>query len=129
MNGMKEGAGEDPFADNESASPEPTEQDDTTDPNTDPKSSNVRQTNRRQMQIPYKLRRDGVQDGRNRVPLFLQEDTKRAERNALRELEERFDSNVSLTDLREAFVKVGLQHLDEVEDNLERWGYGITFDE
>ena len=129
MNGMKEGAGEDPFADNESVSPEPTEQTDTNDQNTDSKSANVRQTNRQQMQIPYKLRRNGVQDGRNRVPLFLQEDTKRAERDALRELEERFDGNVSLTDLREAVVKVGLQHLDEVEDNLERWGYGITFDE
>ena len=129
MNGMKEGAGEDPFADNESASPEPTEQTDTNNQNTGSNSPNVRQTNRQQMQIPYKLRRNGVQDGRNRVPLFLQEDTKRAERDALRELEERFDGNVSLTDLREAVVKVGLQHLDEVEDNLERWGYGITFDE
>ena len=30
------------------------------------------QRSQRQMQIPYKFRRDGVQDGRNRVPLFLQ---------------------------------------------------------
>jgi hypothetical protein len=80
------------------------------------------------MQIPYKYRRDSVQDGRNRVPLFLQPETKTAEREALRELEERFDDNVSLTDLREALVKVGLEHLDKTEESLEEWGYGMTFD-
>nr|WP_233274848.1 hypothetical protein [Haladaptatus cibarius] len=80
------------------------------------------------MQIPYKFRRDGVQDGRDRVPLFLQKDTKSAERDALRELEERFDDDVSLTDLREALMKVGLRHLDEAEVHLEEWGYGMTFD-
>ncbi|WP_231187570.1 hypothetical protein [Haladaptatus sp. DYF46] len=80
------------------------------------------------MQIPYKFRRDGVQDGRDRVPLFLQKDTKSAERDALRELEDRFDDDVSLTDLREALMKVGLQHLDEAEGHLEEWGYGMTFD-
>ncbi|MEF8789393.1 MAG: hypothetical protein V5A61_04655 [Haloarculaceae archaeon] len=62
------------------------------------------------------------------MPLFLQEETKRAEREALRELEERFNADVSLTDLREALVKVGLGRLDEVEDQLEEWGYGMTFD-
>lgn len=128
MNGMKEGAGEDPFADNGSESSNPTDQEKTVDTNAESKATDERQTGRQRMQIPYKFRRDGVQDGRSRVPLFLQEDTKRAERDALRELEERFDSNVSLTDLREALVKVGLQHLDEAEDNLEKWGYGMTFD-
>lgn len=78
---------------------------------------------------PTKFRRDGVQDGRDRFPLFLQEDTKRAEREVLREREGRFDDDISLTDLREALVKVGLQHLDEVERHLEEWGYGMTFDE
>ena len=129
MNGMKEGAGEDPFADNESDSSNPTEQEKTGDTNAESKATDARQTGQQQIQIPYKFRRDGVQDGRSRVPLFLQEDTKRAERDALRELEERFNNNVSLTDLREALVKVGLQHLDEAEDNLEQWGYGMTFDD
>lgn len=132
MTGMKEGAGEDPFAEeDESAEPEPDSDADDTDPST----SSVTETTERQstaeqqMQIPYKFRRDGVQDGRDRVPLFLKEETKRAERDALRELEERFDDNVSLTDLREALVKTGLEHLDEVESQLEGWGYGMTFDD
>jgi len=81
------------------------------------------------MQIPYKFRRDGVKDGRNRVPLFLHEETKRDERDALRQIEGRFGENVSLTDLREALVKAGLENLDAVEVTLEEWGYGMTFEE
>lgn len=149
MTGMKEGAGEDPFAEEPSTasstgveSPEEEEKEEEQEKNTrsaadsaagasgtddpDPRGS---ASQRQSVQIPYKFRRDGVQDGRGRVPLFLQEETKNAERDALRELEERFEANVSLTDLREALVKVGLDNLDDVERHLEEWGYGMTFDE
>ncbi|WP_458190897.1 hypothetical protein [Haladaptatus sp. NG-WS-4] len=136
MTGMKEGAGEDPFAEDATSSgADSTEQaDDTDTTDTEPttETSNTtrsQQSGQRTIQIPYKFRRDGVQDGRDRVPLFLHGETKTAERDALRELEERFDDDVSLTDLREALVKVGLDHLDEVETHLEEWGYGMTFDE
>jgi hypothetical protein len=129
---MKEGAGEDPFAD-ESSTDETTERSESGDAQTTEaagQEAETRRTRERQsMQIPYKFRRDGVQDGRNRVPLFLQSETKTAEREALRELEERFDSDVTLTDLREALVKAGLEHLDDVEGQLEKWGYGLTFEE
>lgn len=135
MTGMKQGAGENPFAD-ESDSEESVEQSETNDATASPDASegadapeSRRKTQQRSIQIPYKFRRDGVQDGRNRVPLFLQKDTKSAERDALRALEERLDEDVSLTDLREALVKAGLEHLDEVEMHLEEWGYGMTFDE
>jgi hypothetical protein len=136
MTGMKEGAGENPFAED----PEPTtsETEKETNPTeTEPSaetesatssSSESQQSQRQSMQIPYKFRRDGVQDGRDRVPLFLQPETKRAERDTLRELEKRFDDDVSLTDLREALMMVGLDHLDEVEEQLEEWGHGMTFD-
>ncbi|MEF8802296.1 MAG: hypothetical protein V5A56_14910 [Halolamina sp.] len=139
MTGMKEGAGEDPFAEDEdtvedeSMGSAGTSSSDRSEKRTssgsETSSAATRGQNRQQMQIPYKFRRDGVQDGRDRVPLFLQGETKSAEREALRELEERFDANVSLTDLREALVKVGLVHLDEVEGQLEQWGYGMTFDD
>jgi hypothetical protein len=134
MTGMKEGAGEDPFADDdETTDTESIGQADTdetqTSSNTATETTDTQRPNQQQMQIPYKFRRDGVQDGRDRVPLFLQGDSKSAERDALREIEQRFDDDVSLTDLREALVKVGLQHLDEVEVHLEEWGYGMTFDE
>lgn len=132
MTGMKEGAGEDPFAeDDESEDAEATDQPDTDEIPASTTETTSRQPSRPQqsMRIPYKFRRDGVQDGRDRVPLFLQADTKSAERDALRELEDRFDDDVSLTDLREALVKTGLEHLDEVEGQLEEWGYGMTFEE
>ena len=133
MTGMKKGAGEDPFGDDEEfTGSESTERPNTDGSETTPSSmteTTDTQPSGQQMQIPYKFRRDGVQDGRDRVPLFLHSDTKSAERDALRELEDRFDDDVSLTDLREALTKVGLQHLDEVERCLEEWGYGITFDD
>jgi hypothetical protein len=133
MTGMKQGAGENPFADDdaeESASGQEAKQEAQTDPEPGAaKASGESGSSRRQMQIPYKFRRDGVQDNRSRVPLFLQDETKRGERDAQRELEARFDDDVSLTDLREALVLVGLEHLDEVEGQLEDWGYGMTFDD
>lgn len=133
MTGMKEGAGEDPFADETTADdPDPIEADPesqmTTETPREQSSTETAESQQQSMTIPYKFRRDGVKDGRDRVPLFLQPETKRAERDALRELEERFDADVSLTDLREALVQVGMEHLDEVEGELEEWGYGMTFD-
>ncbi|TYL36158.1 hypothetical protein CV102_23725 [Natronococcus pandeyae] len=138
MTGMKEGAGENPFAEDPDPTASETEKEtnatdtetstETETESTMSSSSESQQSQRQSMQIPYKFRRDGVQDGRDRVPLFLQPETKRAERDALRELEKRFDDDVSLTDLREGLMMVGLDHLDEVEEQLEEWGHGMTFD-
>jgi hypothetical protein len=139
MTGMKEGAGEDPFADDNSETDttrdtEPTQTDDeprdtADDPAIEGGSTlDTESTTQRSMEIPYKFRRDSVQDGRDRVPLFLHDETKTAERQAMRELEDRFDDSVSMTDLREALVKVGLNNLDETASALEEWGYGMTFD-
>ncbi|WP_226042854.1 hypothetical protein [Natrinema sp. DC36] len=133
MTGMKEGAGEDPFASSDEST-DTTEETTTTETATSESEtveteSTQSSRQRRSMQIPYKFRRDGVQDGRERVPLFLQSETKNSERDAQRELEDRFDDDVSLTDLREALMKAGLDHLDEVEAHLEEWGYGLTFEE
>ena len=135
MTGMKEGAGENPFADDseesDEANPESmrsAERDRQSLSDDESNGTESEQRGQRRMRIPYKFRRDGVQDGRNRVPLFLQKETKDGEREAQRELEDRFDDDVSLTDLREALVMVGLDHLDEVEGQLREWGYGMTFD-
>lgn len=144
MTGMKKGAGEDPFADDSPVETTPTSTQSTQEESVESEATESQKVEKRdtqqqkvekrdtqqqqQLQIPYKFRRDGVQDGRDRVPLFLQKETKVAERDALHELEDKFEENVSLTDLREALVKVGLQHLDEAEECLEDWGYGMTFD-
>jgi hypothetical protein len=134
MTGMKEGAGEDPFADETDETAATGNQSDegtrrSIDHADEASGADARAGSERTMQIPYKFRRDGVQDGRDRVPLFLKAETKRAERDALREIEGRFDDDVSLTDLREALVKVGLRNLDDVEECLVEWGYGMTFEE
>lgn len=126
MTGMKEGAGENPFADETDGSGG-TEPSDGTDRSA-PADGSGDSGAARPVRIPYKFRRDGVQDGRRRVPLFLHQETKDGEREARRELEDRFDDDVSLTDLREALVMVGLDHLDEAEAQLEEWGYGMTFE-
>jgi hypothetical protein len=125
---MKEGAGEDPFAEDagDQADDENHGQSDT---EAETSTSETGGDAQQKIQIPYKFRRDGVQDGRDRVPLFVKPETKREERDARRELEDRLGEDVSLTDLREALVKVGLDHLDEVEAQLEGWGYGMSFEE
>lgn len=134
MTGMKEGAGEDPFAESAESDADEGNSRDERDRSTESGGQSSEDvvgspagSGQQSVQIPYKFRRDSVQDDRERVPLFLMEDTKAAERDGLRELEERFNDDVSLTDLREAVVAVGLQHLDEVEGQLEEWGYGMTF--
>jgi len=137
MTGMKEGAGEDPFAEEEAPDDDPEKQPDTTSDTppteTDPameggsSSTTKASSSESEMSIPYKYRRDSVQDGRDRVPLFLHPETKTDEREAMRELEERFDDSISLTDLREALVKAGLENLDATQDHLEDWGYGLEF--
>lgn len=134
MTGMKEGAGEDPFADDEPTvdqdeDPEPTETEASVQSGTNKQGTSGSTTGRRSVQIPYKFRRDSVQEGRERVPLFLHEGTKQSERDAQREMESRFGDSVSLTDLREALVRTGLENLDEVEHQLEEWGYGVEFDQ
>jgi hypothetical protein len=126
MTGMKEGAGEDPFAD------DPDESAGETDSQREGARSGQagdRSEAEAGMRIPYLYRRDGVKEGRDRVPLFLQPETKRAERDARREFEDRFDETVALTDLREALVLAGLDHLDDVEGQLAEWGYGMRFEE
>lgn len=130
MTGMKEGAGEDPFADPDPTPTQPSKTSETEDEHdTEPDSeTTMTETTPQQLtEIPMILRRDSVQDNRDRVPLFLQQETKREERDALRELEDRVDDDVSLTDLREALMLIGLDNLDDVEGQLREWGYGLTF--
>ena len=132
MTGMKEGAGENPFAEETTTSSDErseAESETQSDVSSEPETSEQKASSQQPMQIPYKFRRDGVKDGRDRVPLFLHDETKQAERDALREIENRFNDDVSLTDLREAVMKVGLRELDAVEGALEEWGYGMTFDD
>lgn len=130
MTGMKEGAGEDPFAssDPETNPSDPDDNDPEPTADTETDKSMTETPPSQPTEIPMIFRRDSVQDNRDRVPLFLQQDTQSAERDALRELEKQFDDDISLTDLREALVLAGLANLSDVESQLRDWGYGLTFD-
>lgn len=127
MTGMKDGAGEDPFAEDTEAPVGEGAAAGGELASESPKPEENHSAGERAANIPYKFRRGSVQEGRDRVPLFIQEDTKEEEREVLRDLEDKFGENVSLTDLREALVKTGAQHIDEVGHQLEEWGYGIKF--
>jgi hypothetical protein len=81
------------------------------------------------MDIPLKFRRNAVKEGRNRVTLYLQENTIESERDARNKLQERFGEDVAKADLREAMVLTALDDLDTVASQLEEWGYGMDFDE
>lgn len=132
MTGMKTGAGEDPFAedtDTAGDTPDEEESDVASQPVTESENTRTDTGPTRTMQIPYKLRRDSVQDGRSRVPLFLQANTKEQERDLRQKLEQRLDESVSLTDLREAVVLAGLERPAAVQEQLEEWGYGMTFED
>lgn len=77
-------------------------------------------------QLPYILRRDKVKDERSEVhQLFVQEETHSAAISAERELEDRISDDLSRTDAREAIYRAGMQHLDDAEEILRRWGYDL----
>lgn len=76
--------------------------------------------------LPYKLRRDKVKDERESVhQLFVQDETDTEERNARRNLEDRFDEDVFKLDAREAIYLAGIQNLGDAEDVLREWGYDL----
>lgn len=139
---MKSGAS-DPFADDDSApnvdpDPEPTPDDggdsDTTVENADssPKPSSdgddgvsdTGQLNR--SDLPYTLRRDKVKDERDSVhQLFVQDDTDATERDARRDIEDRFEEDVYKLDAREAIYLAGMRNVDDAEEILREWGYDL----
>lgn len=61
-------------------------------------------------------------DGRDRVPLFLLEETKRSEREFKAAVKNALDEDVSLTDLREAAYRAAMQHEAGVADDLRECG-------
>lgn len=80
-------------------------------------------------QYPYILARSSVSDGRDAATLSLPigTETKKAYNRGILELDnERFEeAEIQNTDVAIASMLVGLQHLNEVEEILREWGYGI----
>ncbi|MFC6942652.1 hypothetical protein ACFQE8_22265 [Salinirubellus sp. GCM10025818] len=75
--------------------------------------------------IPYKLRRDRVNEGREQVPFFLREDVIDAEDGLQNNLEEMLGEDVYKSDYREAAMIVAQRNPELVAEVLREWGYDL----
>jgi hypothetical protein len=141
MTTMKEGPGDDPFADDDNAEeseeqsdPEPVqapeadrktapESDDTQDNEQGSETSSTVSTD----EIPYVVRRQTVKEERqNEHVAFLRDEYAELEGEILDGVADELDmrsKEVSVTDLREAFVELGNRHQEDLAEILEDWGY------
>lgn len=142
MTTMKEGPGDDPFADDddteESEHSEPQEDSDTKpklERKHEPDSAGTQADERksetantmRTSEIPYVVRRQTVKEERqNEHVAFLRDEYAELEGKILDGVANELDmrsKKVSVTDLREAFVELGNRHQEELAEILEDWGY------
>jgi len=74
--------------------------------------------------LPRIVVRDSVKEDRDGGvhQLFVYQDTEDKERQARRDLEDRFDDDLYKLDAREAIYLAGMQNLDDAEDILREWG-------
>ncbi|MFP9193328.1 hypothetical protein ACLI4Q_17010 [Natrialbaceae archaeon A-CW1-1] len=75
--------------------------------------------------IPYKLRRDKVNEGREQVPYFLREEIIDAEDELQKTLEEILGEDVYKSDYREAAMVVAQRRPELVAEVLREWGYDL----
>ena len=140
--GMKSGAGSDPFSDDTSeddaseaeqemvnqGGDEPADPGSNSQAKTEPSSTTGSQdteTERSEDELPYIYSRNTVKSDRKMIQYFLRDEAQAVEKDAQRAIEEELGTDVSLIDVREAIVLVGADHLDEVTDELRDWGYRL----
>lgn len=75
--------------------------------------------------LPYKLRRQKVNEDRDQVPFFLRDEIVEAEDDLQNALEEMLGENVYKSDYREAAMVVAQRHPDLVAEVLREWGYDL----
>lgn len=75
--------------------------------------------------IPYKLRRDKVNEGREQVPYFLREEVIDSEDDLQQALEEQLGEKVYKSDYREAAMVVAQRNPALVAEVLRQWGYDL----
>ena len=73
--------------------------------------------------LPYIFDRDTVKAGRNELHYFLHDETMEMVNHLQRDIEAELGTEVFLTDVREALVRIGAQQGDEVIEELREWGY------
>ena len=75
--------------------------------------------------LPYKLRREKVNEGREQVPYFLREEVIDAESELQETLEEILGEKVYKSDYREAAMVVAQRNPALVAEVLREWGYDL----
>lgn len=75
--------------------------------------------------IPYKLRRERVNEGREQVPYFLREEVIDAEDDLQGTLEDILGEDVYKSDYREAAMIVAQRNPELVAEILREWGYDL----
>ncbi|WP_225336110.1 hypothetical protein [Halomicrobium urmianum] len=145
MTTMKEGPGDDPFADDDDAGeteeqsdsepaqePEPVSESEL-DPEPEPEEAQDDERDSEASdsvttsEIPYVVRRQTVKEERqNEHVAFLRDEYADLEGEILDGVADELDmrsKEVSVTDLREAFVELGDRHQEELAEILDEWGY------
>jgi hypothetical protein len=109
--------------DDTSTNTSPTE---TADEQTEPDTQSEPVSQRPTMDsIPYKLRRDKVNEGREQVPYFLREEIIEAEGKLQDTLEELLGESVYKSDYREAAMVVAQRNPELIAEVLREWGYDL----
>jgi len=137
--GMKSGAGSDPFADD--SNDDTSEATETTAQETDGASTTNSQTETKEIatqtdsenadtsddssgnDLPYLFDRNNVKADRKMIQYFLRDETENLEDEVKHAVEQELGTDVLLTDVREALVRIGANHIEEVADELREWGY------
>lgn len=76
-------------------------------------------------EIPYKLRRNRVNEGREQVPFFLREHVLEGDDELQATLEGLLEEKVYKSDYREAAMVVAQRNPELVADVLREWGYDL----
>lgn len=130
---MKQGSGDDPFAEDEPDEPEEDGPDletrlETETTTEEPPSSleGNEDPNRRvkRRSLPYIHSRDGVKDGRTQRPVFLRDHVETGIGELVDRMEAELGEDVYKTDVTEAAMVVAQDNPELVLAKLEEWGYG-----
>ena len=107
------------------AAPSATDLDDSSEDTPSASTSETESQRPTMDSIPYKLRRDKVNEGREQVPYFLREGVLEAEDELKDTLEELLGENVYKSDYREASMVVAQRNPELIAEVLREWGYDL----
>lgn len=121
----EQSAEQEPEHDPDSGEPTTSDPTDETDSTGGTSESTERSQRPTMDSIPYKLRRDKVNEGREQVPYFLRTEIIDAEDDLQDTLEDLLGENVYKSDYREAAMVVAQRNPELVAEVLREWGYDL----